>query len=119
MTRCLPAEGSQDHFHIGVELGEHLTAGPAGWGGFGSVRSNDNLGELPATRRDRSKDRIALGTDGQAEAHILHIAPRKSPPIRPDQHGPNMKAGVGSISTPRHLNRLHNQLMLSVLHIKY
>ena len=104
MIRYLPAEGPEDDLDIRIELAEHLTTGPAGRGRFRQVGGDDDLGELPATRRDCGKYRIALGTDGQPEAHILYIAAFEKPSVLRHQHRTNQKLGIRGVGTLGCLN---------------
>ena len=99
MAHHLPTESSEHDLDIRIELAEHLTTGAAGRGGFGKVGGNDNLGELPITRRDSGKHRVALGADGQAEAHVLDIAAFEELSILRGQNRANQKFGIWGVGT--------------------
>ncbi len=104
MAHHLSTESSEHDLDVRIELAEHLAAGAAGRGGLGKVGSNDNLGELSATRRHRGKHRVTLGADGQAEAHILDVAAFKELSVLGDQNRADQKLGIRGVSALRDLN---------------
>jgi len=99
MAHHLPTESSEHDLDIRIELAEHLTTGAAGRGGFGKVCGDDNLGELPITGRDSGKHRVALGANGQAEAHVLDIAALEELSVLSDQHCTDQKLGIRGVGT--------------------